>query len=30
MNTIIREQTETRYNGIIDDYKEYLNQNIQL
>lgn len=30
MNTVIREQTETRYNGIIDDYKEYLNQNIQL
>ena len=25
MNTIIKEQTEERYNGIIDDYKEYLN-----
>lgn len=30
MNTIIREQTETRYNEIIEDYKEYLNQNIKL
>lgn len=29
MNTVIREQTETRYNGIIDDYKEYLNQIIK-
>ena len=27
MNTIIREQTESRYNGIIEDYKDYLNQN---
>ena len=27
MNTIIREQTENRYNGIIEDYKDYLNQN---
>lgn len=25
MNTIIREQTQTRYEGIIDNYKEYLN-----
>jgi hypothetical protein len=25
MNTIIREQTETRYEGIIEDYREYLN-----
>ena len=30
MNTIIREQTEERYNGIIEDYKEYLNQFIKL
>ena len=29
MNTVIRDQTETRYNGIIDDYKEYLNQIIK-
>lgn len=26
MNTIIREQTETRFNGIIEDYKKYLNE----
>lgn len=26
MNTIINEQTEERYNGIIEDYKEYLNK----
>lgn len=25
MNTVIREQTQTRYEGIIDNYKEYLN-----
>ena len=28
MNTIIREQTEIRYNGIIEDYKKYLNENL--
>lgn len=26
MNTIIRENSEERYNGIIEDYKEYLNE----
>lgn len=26
MNTIIREQTEIRYNGIIENYKEILNK----
>ena len=26
MNTIIREHSEERYNGIIEDYKEYLNE----
>ena len=26
MNTIISEQTEERYNGIIEDYKEYINE----
>lgn len=25
MNTVIREQTQTRYEGIIDSYKEYIN-----
>ena len=29
MNAIIKEQTEKRYAGIIEDYKEYLNSNIQ-
>lgn len=28
MNTIIREQTEIRYNGIIEDYRKYLNGNL--
>lgn len=28
MNTIIKEQTETRYADIIEDYKDYLNSNI--
>ena len=28
MNTVIREQTEQRYTGIIEDYKDYLNSNI--
>jgi len=28
MNSIIKEQTETRYTGIIEDYKNYLNSNI--
>jgi len=26
MNSIIKENTEERYNGIIEDYKEYLNE----
>ena len=26
MNTIIRENSEKRYNEIIEDYKEYLNE----
>ncbi len=30
INTVIRENTETRYNDIIDDYKEYLNNNIEI
>lgn len=30
MNTIIRENTELRYNGIIEDYKDYLNLNVEI
>lgn len=29
LNTIIREQTEDRYKGIIEDYKDYIYMNIQ-
>ena len=30
MNTIIRENTELRYNGIIEDYKDFLNLNVEI
>ena len=28
MNTIIREQTQVRYDGIINDYKDYKKMNV--